>query len=193
MGDQPNVERDERAANRDQARQLTALLQKQVEDAELRRQLDAVERIQAAVRGTVSAIRSDDTIPELLDVDDGGKYEEWEDKVDNLLYDVGCTEVMAESKKDPIGRVGGDSMDDKVRRALYSKIYASLGPVVTGQIRGITRGEVEQLLAAVRDIFLQKGPATMFRLQDDIQRLALDEHGDMARYIAHADKLVSKF
>ena len=71
MGDQPNVEgqnigRDERAANRDQARQLTALLQKQVEDAELRRQLDAVERIQAAVRGTVSAIRSDDTIPNTI-------------------------------------------------------------------------------------------------------------------------------
>ena len=134
MADQANVEgqneRGDRAANRDQTRQLAALLQKQAEDAILRRQLDAVERIQAVVRETVNAIRRDDNIPELQDVDDGGKYEEWEDKVDNLLYDVGCTGVMTESKKDPIGRVGGDSMDDKVRRALYSKIYASLGPVV---------------------------------------------------------------
>jgi len=118
MGDNldgQNNGRDERAANREQARQLTALLQKQVEDAELRRQLDAAERIQAKVRGTVSAIRSDDSVPELQDVDDGSKYEEWEDKVDNLLYDVGCTDVMTESKKNPTGRVGKDGMERTTR------------------------------------------------------------------------------
>lgn len=56
MADQANVEgqngRGDRAANRDQTRQLAALLQKQAEDAAIRRQLDAVERIQAVVRET---------------------------------------------------------------------------------------------------------------------------------------------
>jgi len=190
----------ERAAARDEQRRLAEALennareQRESREAErVRAQQERADREERRVANQVSDVHKTDMPKELESLDSETNHDEWEDGIDNFMYSLGRSDIMEASRTDPVRRINDQVMHPAVRRAMFGRIYSSLGQPIKTQVRAVRKGEIESLLAAVRSLFIQKNPATRQRLRSRLDDAKLDHHADLPSYIAYIDQTVAKY
>ena len=119
-------ERDQRADAREVQRSLVRVMQQNAQAQEQAREDEKKKAKERGLRDTVVQVNSF-VIDKLEGAGDAGGYKSWEEDVDSMLFAVEMEEVLVESKKDPVEKVSDDYMDPKARRALYTKVFSSLG------------------------------------------------------------------
>lgn len=168
-----------RAAAREEQRRLADALEdnaraqresRQAEVAKARQ--EQADREERRLANQVSDVYKTDMPKELESLDSETNHDEWEDGVDNFMYSLGRSDIMEASKADPVQRVAEHVLYLAVRRAMFGRIYSSLGQPIKTQVRSVRKGEIESLLAAVRGLFLQKNPATRQRLRSRLETVA---------------------
>ena len=187
-----DAERDQRADAREVQRSLVRVMEQNAQAQEQAREYEKRKAKERGQRDTLAQISSFD-IEKLVGVGDAGGYMSWEEDIETLLFAVALEEVMAEAKKDQVGRVSDVYMDPKARRAMYTKVYSSLGVGLKSQVRGVKKGDVEELLAKVRSIFLRKDVISRMDLRKKITDAQLDHYPDLPAFIAAFDRLTEMY
>ena len=123
MGD---AERDQRADAREVQRSLVLVMQQNAQAQEQAREDERKKAKERGVRDTLAQISSFE-IDKLVEIGDAGGYMSWEGDIETLLFAVALEEVMAEAKKDQVGRVSDVYMDPRRGGQYTQKCTAAWG------------------------------------------------------------------
>ena len=184
--------RDQRAEAREVQRSLIHVMEQNAQAQEQAREDEKKKAKEREQRDTVVQINSFN-IDKLEGGGDAGGYKSWEEDVDSLLFAAEMEEVLVGSKKEPVEKVSDVYMDPKARRALYTKVFSSLGAGLKSQVRGVKKGDVEELLAKVRSVFLKKDVISRAALRKKITDAQLDHYPDLPTFIAEFDRLTEMY
>ena len=129
----------DRAAARDEQRRLAEALENSAREQRESRQAEAArarqeqaDREERRLANQVSDVHKTDMPKELESLDSETNHDEWEDGIDNFMYSLGRSDVMEASKADPVQQIDDRVLHPAVRRAMFGRIYSSLGqPIKT--------------------------------------------------------------
>jgi hypothetical protein len=131
--------------------------------------------------------------PKLLELNDD--YDCWEQSLKNTLYAMDSLPLYNASLKpatDPGGTVSDTVVPPLLRRIIWGTINQSLSKKMMNKVRGVSLGEVEDLLRKIKNEFYRSTVVSKSKLKDQLHSLQLENYTDLSDYIAGLHAIVTR-